>query len=74
MTRRPIAYDHFWHITIPANKSRPAFVLRGAPRWSGSRRAANDDGSITESSKAETVGRLLDEDLRSKQDQADRCA
>jgi hypothetical protein len=31
-------------------------------------------GSVTESSKAETVGRLLGEDLRGKQDRGDRCA
>jgi serine/threonine protein kinase len=31
-------------------------------------------GSVTESSKAETVGPLLGEDLRGKQDQGDRCA
>jgi hypothetical protein len=31
-------------------------------------------GSVTESSKAETVGRLLGEDPRSKQDRGDRCA
>jgi hypothetical protein len=31
-------------------------------------------GSVTEASKAETVGRLLGEDPRSKQDRGDRCA